>query len=73
MKNTYTLKHPLNPAFESVLDAIIHVTSQLEIPYFIAGATARDLLLELRTLVTDSHGILKTNQILFQLQNCRAG
>lgn len=45
MKNIYKLKHPLNPAFEPVLDVIIHVTSRLGIPYFIAGATARDLLL----------------------------
>jgi predicted nucleotidyltransferase len=45
MKNTYKLKNPLNPAFEPVLDIIIEVTSQLNVPYFIAGATARDLLL----------------------------
>lgn len=45
MKNIYKLKHPLNPAFEPVLQTIISVTSRLAIPYFIAGATARDLLL----------------------------
>ncbi|TDP01284.1 nucleotidyl transferase AbiEii/AbiGii toxin family protein [Marinomonas balearica] len=45
MKSIYTLKHPLNPAFETVLEVIISVTSRLGIPYFIAGATARDLLL----------------------------
>ncbi|MCZ2721391.1 hypothetical protein O1D97_06935 [Marinomonas sp. 15G1-11] len=45
MKSIYKLKHPLNPAFEPVLDIIMNVTSQLGIPYFIAGATARDLLL----------------------------
>lgn len=45
MSNIYELKHPLNPAFEPVLNIIIDVTTQLDIPYFIAGATARDLLL----------------------------
>ncbi|MBU2320692.1 MAG: nucleotidyl transferase AbiEii/AbiGii toxin family protein [Gammaproteobacteria bacterium] len=45
MSNIYKLKHPLNPAFEPVLNIIIDVTTQLDIPYFIAGATARDLLL----------------------------
>jgi predicted nucleotidyltransferase len=45
MSSIYKLKHPLNPAFEPVLSIIIDVTTQLNIPYFIAGATARDLLL----------------------------
>ncbi|WP_133011046.1 hypothetical protein [Marinomonas flavescens] len=45
MKNIYRLKHPINPAFKPVLDIIMNVTSLLNIPYFIAGATARDLLL----------------------------
>jgi predicted nucleotidyltransferase len=45
MSNIYELKHPLNPAFEPVFSIIVDVTTQLEIPYFIAGATARDLLL----------------------------
>lgn len=45
MSNIYELKNPLNPAFEPVLNIIIDVTTQLDIPYFIAGATARDLLL----------------------------
>jgi predicted nucleotidyltransferase len=45
MSNIYKLQHPLNSAFEPVLNIIIDVTTQLDIPYFIAGATARDLLL----------------------------
>lgn len=45
MNNIYRLKHPINPAFKPVLDIIMNVTSRLDIPYFIAGATARDLLL----------------------------
>ncbi|WP_369920103.1 hypothetical protein AB8E32_17375 [Marinomonas polaris] len=45
MSSIYKLQHPLNPAFEPVLNIIIDVTTQLDVPYFIAGATARDLLL----------------------------
>jgi predicted nucleotidyltransferase len=45
MSSIYQLKNPLNPAFEPVLNIVIDVTTQLDIPYFIAGATARDLLL----------------------------
>lgn len=45
MKSTYTLAHSLNPSFEVVIKHIYQVTSQLKIPFFIAGATARDIII----------------------------
>lgn len=45
MNNIYTLKHSLKPGFEPVLTLIIDTTAKLSVQYFVAGATARDLLL----------------------------
>ncbi|CUB03724.1 hypothetical protein [Marinomonas fungiae] len=45
MNNTYQLKQPINQAFKPVVKIIIDSTSVLGIPVFIAGATARDLVL----------------------------
>ncbi|MGR0278679.1 hypothetical protein ACUM5Y_06430 [Marinomonas dokdonensis] len=45
MKNIYSLVHPLNPAFDPIIDIIMNETARLGISYFITGATARDLLL----------------------------
>ena len=45
MKDIYKLKKPINKAFEAVIKIIIDVTEALNIPIFIAGATARDLVL----------------------------
>lgn len=45
MNNTYQLKKPINQAFQPVLKITIDATSALDIPVFIAGATARDLVL----------------------------
>ncbi len=45
MSNIYTLKYPLKPGFEPVLTLITDSTRKTEIPFFIAGATARDLVL----------------------------
>ncbi|OOE53951.1 hypothetical protein [Salinivibrio kushneri] len=45
MSNIYSLKHCLNPGFESVLTLITRTTQQTGVPFFVAGATARDLVL----------------------------
>lgn len=45
MNNIYTLQNLLRPEFEPILRHIIDVNDKLGIPYFIAGATARELLL----------------------------
>ncbi|SIN74730.1 hypothetical protein [Salinivibrio sp. ES.052] len=45
MSNIYTLKHSLKPGFEPVLTLIIRTTQQTGVPFFVAGATARDLFL----------------------------
>lgn len=45
MNNTYQLKKPINPAFKPVLKIIVDASNALDIPIFIAGATARDLVL----------------------------
>ena len=45
MNNIYQLKKSINQAFQPVLKIIIDATSALGIPVFIAGATARDLVL----------------------------
>nr|WP_269809265.1 hypothetical protein [Enterovibrio nigricans] len=45
MTNTYTLSHSLNPQFERALDSLVRIINELEVSYFIAGATARDVVL----------------------------
>ncbi|HFG1572455.1 TPA: nucleotidyl transferase AbiEii/AbiGii toxin family protein [Vibrio cholerae] len=45
MTDTYTLKHSLNQKFITALTEVVKVTNALEIPYFIAGATARDIVM----------------------------
>ncbi|BDP33622.1 MULTISPECIES: nucleotidyl transferase AbiEii/AbiGii toxin family protein [Vibrio] len=45
MTNTYTLNHSLNEDFINALKEVVKVTNALEIPYFIAGATARDIVI----------------------------
>jgi predicted nucleotidyltransferase len=45
MSNIYTLKHSLKPGFEPVLTLITRTTRQTGVPFFVAGATARDLVL----------------------------
>ncbi|OOF30541.1 hypothetical protein [Salinivibrio proteolyticus] len=45
MSNIYSLKHSLNPGFEPVLTLITRTTQQTGVPFFVAGATARDLVL----------------------------
>ncbi len=45
MTDTYTLKHSLNQEFITALTEVVKVINALEIPYFIAGATARDIVM----------------------------
>lgn len=45
MEDIYTLKTPLHPEFESVFTLICDTTQRTNTPFFIAGATARDLVL----------------------------
>jgi len=45
MTNTYTLSNSLNPVFEQALLRVTDAVSPLGVPYFIAGATARDIVL----------------------------
>ncbi|MCE9679187.1 nucleotidyl transferase AbiEii/AbiGii toxin family protein [Shewanella sp. AS1] len=45
MNNIYTLKHSLRPGFEPVLKLIVETTQKTGTPFFVAGATARDLVL----------------------------
>ncbi|EGQ7973452.1 hypothetical protein I7Z51_002374 [Vibrio parahaemolyticus] len=45
MTDTYRLKHSLNDQFINALTEVVAVTNSLDIPYFIAGATARDIVL----------------------------
>lgn len=45
MTNIYTLSHSLNPQFERALDSLVRIINGLGVPYFIAGATARDVVL----------------------------
>ncbi|MEI8611138.1 nucleotidyl transferase AbiEii/AbiGii toxin family protein [Enterovibrio sp. Hal110] len=45
MTNTYTFTHSLNPQFEHALDNLVRIINGLGVPYFIAGATARDVVL----------------------------
>ncbi|ENM3905091.1 nucleotidyl transferase AbiEii/AbiGii toxin family protein [Vibrio cholerae] len=45
MSNIYTLRHSLKPGFEPVLTLITRTTRQTGVPFFVAGATARDLVL----------------------------
>ncbi|MFM2591244.1 nucleotidyl transferase AbiEii/AbiGii toxin family protein [Vibrio sp. TBV020] len=45
MTNIYTLSNSLNPVFEQALLKVTHAVSPLNVPYFIAGATARDIVL----------------------------
>ncbi|WP_016958510.1 hypothetical protein [Enterovibrio norvegicus] len=45
MANTYTFTHSLNPQFEHALDNLVRIINGLGVPYFIAGATARDVVL----------------------------
>ena len=45
MNNIYTLKHSLPAGFEPVLRLIIEVCAHQQVSYFIAGATARDIVL----------------------------
>ncbi len=45
MSNIYTLKHSLKPGFEPVLTLIARVAKQTGTAFFVAGATARDLIL----------------------------
>jgi len=45
MTDTYTLSNSLNPVFEQALLRVINAVTPLAIPYFIAGATARDIVL----------------------------
>lgn len=44
MTDTYRLKHSLNDQFINALTEVVAVTNSLDIPYFIAGATARDIV-----------------------------
>lgn len=53
MTNTYTLSNSLNPVFEQALLRVTNAVSPLGVPYFIAGATARDIVL---------HGIFGMNR-----------
>ena len=45
MNSIYTLKHSLPTGFEPVLRLIIQVCVQQKVPYYVAGATARDIVL----------------------------
>ncbi|PSW21001.1 hypothetical protein C9I98_03340 [Photobacterium sanctipauli] len=45
MSNTYTLSNSLNPVFEQALLRVVEAVNSLAVPYFIAGATARDIVL----------------------------
>lgn len=45
MSNIYTLKHPLKPGFEPLLALIASTTEKTGVQFFIAGATARDIVL----------------------------
>ncbi|GAB1077220.1 MAG: nucleotidyl transferase AbiEii/AbiGii toxin family protein [Shewanella algae] len=45
MTNTYTLSNSLNPVFEQALLRVVKAVNTLNVPYFIAGATARDIVL----------------------------
>lgn len=45
MTNIYTLSNSLNPVFEKALLRIVNAITPLEVPNFIAGATARDIVL----------------------------
>lgn len=45
MTNIYILSSSLNPIFEQALLKVTHAVSPLNVPYFIAGATARDIVL----------------------------
>lgn len=45
MKDIYKLKKPINKAFAPVLKIIVDAANSLQISFFIAGATARDLVL----------------------------
>ncbi|MEJ2765881.1 hypothetical protein VV869_18165 [Photobacterium sp. MCCC 1A19761] len=45
MNNFYTLSNSLNPAFETALIKVIRAIERTGKPYFIAGATARDIVL----------------------------
>jgi len=45
MTNTYTLNNSLKPVFEQALLRVINAVTPLGVPYFIAGATARDIVL----------------------------
>ncbi|KOO05780.1 nucleotidyl transferase AbiEii/AbiGii toxin family protein (plasmid) [Vibrio chagasii] len=45
MTSTYTSKHSLNQEFIEALSYVVKVTNALDIPYFIAGATARDIVM----------------------------
>lgn len=45
MTNTFTLTNPIFSATESLLSQINRICTAQGIPYFIAGATAREILL----------------------------
>ncbi|EOA8959576.1 nucleotidyl transferase AbiEii/AbiGii toxin family protein [Vibrio harveyi] len=45
MTDIYTLKNSLPLEFEKALSKVIKAVSPLDVPYFIAGATARDIVL----------------------------
>ncbi|MDD2814312.1 MAG: hypothetical protein PHP00_01035 [Thiotrichaceae bacterium] len=45
MSNTYGLKKPLSPQIEGVLTTISRICECQKIPYFVVGATARDIIL----------------------------
>ncbi|MDH2433775.1 nucleotidyl transferase AbiEii/AbiGii toxin family protein [Pokkaliibacter sp. MBI-7] len=45
MSTSYTLKHSLRPGFEPVLRLLIDVCGTVGCAYFVAGATARDIVL----------------------------
>ena len=45
MTDTYTLNNSLSPEFEKALVKVTNAVTPLDVPYFIAGATARDIVL----------------------------